>query len=100
MVFIKNNQKQKIEETDKKPVAILNKWNAFKRKLAVRLQERFQLLSSQTKKYTLILFCVLFGGSSLAIIIHSAITKTGTLKITNITKPARVNEDNQATLQS
>ncbi|MEP6466072.1 MAG: hypothetical protein ABJB05_07185, partial [Parafilimonas sp.] len=100
MVFNKNNQKQRNEEADKEPLAILNKWNSFKRKLADGLQQRFQLLSSQTKKYTLILFCILFGGSSLAIIIHSVTTKTDALKIIDITKPARVNEDNQATLQS
>lgn len=99
MLFNKNYKKKRSAVADEKSLAIVTKWKAFKQKLANKLQEKSELLSSQTKKYTLILFCVLFGGSSVAIIVHSVSTKTHVVKIAKISKPVHVNDDRQSTLQ-
>jgi hypothetical protein len=44
-------------------------------------------------------FCVLFGGSSVAIIVHSITTKTNAVKIAKISAPAHVNDNGQSQLQ-
>jgi hypothetical protein len=99
MLFKKNHKKKRLDAEDEEPLAILTRWKAFKQQLADSLQEKYELLSSQTKKFTLILFCVLFGGSSVAIIIHSLTTKAKPVKIASISRPAHANDDSQSTLQ-
>lgn len=99
MLLFKNYKKKRPEETGEKSIALLNKWNALKQKVANSLQKKSELLSSETKKYTLILFCILFGGSSIAIIIYSVTTETKTAKIVSISKPVHANEDGQSMLQ-
>lgn len=99
MLLFKNYKKKRLDETDEKSVEILKKWNEFKQKVANSLQKKSELLSSQTKKYTLILFCVLFGGSSIVIVVHSVTTKANSVKIASISKPAHANEDGESMRQ-
>lgn len=84
---------------DEKPLAIFIKWQAFKQKLAVKLQKKSELLSTQTKKYMLIVFCILFGGRSVAIIINTVTNKVSAVKLAKISKPEHANEDGQSILQ-
>lgn len=100
MLFIKNHKKKGNDIPNENVVAILNKWKAFKQKIADRLQEKSELLSSKAKKHTLILFCLLFGGSSILIIVHSLTTKSKTIKIASISKPAHTNDGGQSMLQT
>ena len=99
MLLFKNYKKKSVDETDEKSVEILKKWNEFKQKVANSLQKKSELLSSQTKKYTLILFCVLFGGSSIAIVVHSVSTKANSVKIASISKPSHANQDGESMRQ-
>lgn len=69
-------------------VEFINKWKASKRRLAIYLQRKSELVSAPVKKFCLLFFCVLFGGSSIAIIIHSATSKEQAVRVTTITKPA------------
>ncbi len=69
---------------------IVSKLKDFKQRTATCLQQKSELLSSQTKKYCLISFCLFFGGSSVAVIIRSATTKQQRIPITKISRPAHV----------
>jgi hypothetical protein len=69
------------------------KWQAFKGRIAYYLQQKSELLSAQAKTFSLIFFCLLFGGSSLAVIIHSATTKEQSISISKISKPAHPIQD-------
>ena len=99
MLLYKRLKKNTTNVSEETTSAIFNKWKIFKQKLAIKLQKKFELLSSQAKKYTLILFCVLFGGSSIVIIVHSIATRTKTIKVASISKPAHANEDGQSIYQ-
>lgn len=88
--FVADNAQQKISD----------KLKAFQQRIATNLQRKSELLSSQTKKYSLIFFCLLFGGSSLAIIIHAATTKGQTVSITKLSKPAHSIQEEKLYLQS
>lgn len=79
---------------------INSKWKAFKTRIAMYLQHKSDLLSAQTKKYSLIFFCLLFGGSSVAIIIHSITIKGQQVSITKISKPAHSIQDEKLYLQA
>jgi hypothetical protein len=74
-------------------------WRAFKKRIAYYLQQKSELLSAQAKKYGLISFCLLFGGSSLAVIIHSVTTKDQSISITKISKPAHSIHDEKSYLK-
>jgi hypothetical protein len=84
---------------DKMQLRISGKWKAFKERIATYLQHKSELLSVQTKRYSLIFFCLLFGGSSIAIVIHSATTEQQTVSITKISKPAHSIQDEKLYLQ-
>ena len=99
MLLYKKIKKNKADVSAETTSAISNRWKTLKQKFAAYLQKRFELLSSQTKKYTLIFFCVLFGGSSIAIIVHSITTKTNAVKIARISRLKHTDEDGQAILQ-
>lgn len=86
MISFKKIKKQRIAEGEMQ-LQISSKWKVFKKKVATYLQKKSELLSEQTKRYILIFFCMLFGGSSVAIIIHSATTKEQPVLITKISKP-------------
>lgn len=78
---------------------ISSKWKSFKERIATYLQRKSEMLSGQTKRYSLIFFCLLFGGSSIAIIIHSATTKGQQVSITKISKPAQSMQNEKIYLQ-
>jgi len=73
---------------DEMQLQISSKWKTAKEKIANYLQRKSESLSARAKKYSLIFFCLLFGGTSIAITIHSATTKAQPVSITNISKPA------------
>jgi hypothetical protein len=98
MFSLKNYQRKRLDVKNKEFFTVLNKWKIFKRKLANKLQEKSELLSTQTKRYSLIFFCVLFGGSSIGIIVHSVHTKVNAVKIALISRPAHTDEDAQSML--
>src|SRR5690242_17907452 len=99
MLFYKRSKKNKANVSVEAISAISNKWKDLKKKIAAHLQKKFELLSKQTKKYALIFFCVLFGGSSVAIIVHSITTKTNAVKVARISAPAHVNDNGQSQAQ-
>jgi hypothetical protein len=74
------------------------KWIANNQKLASFLQQRSESLSAEAKKYCLMFFCFLFGGSSLAVIIYSATGKEQTVSITKISKPAHAPQNQKNNL--
>lgn len=81
-------------------VKINSRWIGFKERLAACLQQRSELVSTQTKKYGLLLFALLFGGSSIAIIIHSVTTEEPTVVITKILRPLHSIQDEKSYLQA
>lgn len=97
MLFNKN-YKSNSGVISENSLAILNKWKGVKQKIAAALQKKSEVLSAQTKRYALIIFCILFGGSSIAIIAYSVTTKTSSIKIAKISTPVHPGKQ-QATLQ-
>ncbi len=97
LLFKKIRNKNRV--ADEMQLQISSKWKAFKERIATYLQRKSELLSAQTKKYTLIFFCLLFGGSSIAIIIHSATTEQQKISIIKISKPAHSIQDEKLFLQ-
>jgi len=79
---------------------IIRQWKALKKRVANYLQRESELLSVKAKKYSLIFFCLLFGGSSTAVIIHSAKTKTQPISITKISKPEYSIQDEKNFLET
>ncbi len=69
--------------------AMSNKWKIMKERTALYLQRKSELLSKQAKRYMLILFCSLFSGSSIGIIIHASTTKEQKILITKISRSAQ-----------
>jgi hypothetical protein len=100
MLLLKRNKKNKNSAAKEMPIEIINRWRAAKRRLATYLQQRSELMSMSLKKFSLIFFCVLFGGSSIAIVIHSATTKEQSVSVTTISKPARAGHDEITSLKS
>jgi hypothetical protein len=86
MSLFKKNTKHTSSAGNEIPVEIINKWKALKRGLATYLQRKSDILSMQVKGFILVLFCILFGGSSVAIIIHSATTKQEIISAVKIPK--------------
>lgn len=88
-----NKIKNRSAVTNDAQIKICCRWEAFKGRIANYLQQKSDLLSVQTKKYSLGFFCLLFGGSSIAVIIHSLTTKEQSIAITKISKPAHSIQD-------
>lgn len=72
---------------------VTDKLKDFKRRIANCLQQKSQALSAQTKKYCLVIFCLLFGGSSIAVIVRSATPEGQKISITKIARPEHVIQD-------
>jgi len=100
MLLFKKNIKHKSSGTKEVPIAIINKWKSLKRRLAVYLQQKSELLSMPVKQYSLAFFCILFGGTSVAIIIHSATTKQNIISVAKIFKSPHVGKQGFPALQS
>src|ERR1700759_5531228 len=79
---------------------IIRHWKALKEQVANYLQMKSELLSMQAKKYSLIFFCFLFGGTSISVIIHSATAKTQPTSITKISKPEHSIQEEKNYLQT
>lgn len=99
MLSFKKIRKETVA-ADEMQIQINSKWKAFKERIATYLQRKSELLTAQTKKYSLIFFCLLFGGSSIAIIIHSATAEQQKISITKISKPAHSMQDEKLYLQA
>src|ERR1700754_4985756 len=99
MSLFRKNIKYKHSAAKEAPIEIIQKWKALKHRLATYLQQKSELLSMPVKKYSLIFFCILFGGGSVSIIIHSATTKTKALSVAKISKPEHATPDETTTLQ-
>ena len=100
MLLFKKNIKHRSSAIDEVPVDIINKWKTLKRRLAVYLQRKSELLSMPAKKYSLAFFCILFGGTSIAIIIHSATTRQEIISVARISKSADVGKREFPALRS
>ena len=100
MLLFKKNIKPKSSVAKEAPIEIINKWKALKRKLAIHLQQKSELLSIPAKKYSLAFFFILFGGSSIAIIIHSATTRQEIISVARISKSADVGKREFPALRS
>lgn len=100
MLLFKKIRKRNLVANDDAQQKISNKLKEFQQRIATNLQHKSELLSSQTKKYSLIFFCLLFGGSSIAIIIHAATTKEQTVSIARLSKPANSMQDEKLYLQA
>lgn len=87
MLLIRKIMKDKNLPAKEATAEIIKKWKRSKQRLAAYLQQKSELMSAAVKKFCLIFFCVLFGGSSIAIIIHSATSKEQAIQVTTITKP-------------
>jgi hypothetical protein len=100
MLLFKKNIKHKSSTTNEVPVDIINKWKTLKRRLAVYLQQKSELLSMPVKKYSLAFFFILFGGSSIAIIIHSTTTKQDIISVAKISKSPHLGKQKFPALRS
>jgi len=88
-----------VENTKNKAVALqqLNaKWQMVKQGLASYLQYKTECLSIRSKRYWLAFFCILFGGSSIAVVIHALMVKNEPVHIAKISKPLQVGADKEA----
>lgn len=92
MFLFNQNTKNKQSLDNNSVLKILSKWKTLNRKFALYLQHKSDLLSMQAKKYALIFFCLLFGGSSIAIIIHSALSQETRFKPTKIAVSQHINQ--------
>ena len=98
MLLFKKIKRKCIPASDTK-MKISLQCKALKVRIANYLQHKSELLSVQMKKYGLLFFCLLFGGSSVAVIIHSVTSETQAVSITNIAKPAHSIQDEKDYLQ-
>ncbi|CAN5397322.1 hypothetical protein BH10BAC2_BH10BAC2_46510 [soil metagenome] len=73
---------------------IINRWMQTKQKWSLYLQAKTEHFSVQSKKTTLIAFCILFGGLSMYLIINSFTdkNKNNLFSIHPITMPAYTNQ--------
>src|SRR5690349_20274380 len=99
MLLLKKIKNKNVATSDPR-LKIIRQWKALKEKVANYLQRKSELLSVQAKKYGLIFFCFLFGGSSVAVIIHSAKTKKQSVSITKISRPEHSIQDEKNYLQT
>lgn len=99
MLLFKRNTKIRGAVATGVPNAFINKMKALKQRIAAYLQTKSELLSAKAKKYVLIFFCLLFGGSSLAIIIHASLTKEKTISVLKISKPSHATQDVESLLK-
>jgi hypothetical protein len=99
MLLFKRIGNKKVSVPKETPNKLFVKWNSLKQKIAMCLQKKSQTLSVRTKKFSLIFFCLLFGGSSIAIIIHSTITNEKPASIAKISKPLHATEDSETFLR-
>jgi len=88
MFFIK----QKKNNAADAPIiqAIADKWIACKKRVALFLQVKYEKLSDGRKKLCLIFFCLLFGGSSVLVLIDALKRddkKIGIIKISKTIMP-------------
>lgn len=81
-------------------VIIANNWKVLKANVALFLQQKSETLSVQTKRYILIFFCLLFGGGSVAIVIHSSIGKQQKISLIAISKPIYSTQTGDSYLKS
>lgn len=95
MFLFKKIQERKVAK-DAIQSPISGKWKTLKERFATYLQQKSEILSIQTKRYALIFFCLLFGGSSVAVIVHSSTAKEQAASITKISNPVHSiqNENN------
>jgi hypothetical protein len=99
MLPLRKNMKNKNSVAKEMPIEIINKWRAAKRRFATYLQQKSELMSDSLKKFSLIFFCSLFSSISIAIIIHSAITKEQAVSVGAISKPAPAGSDEMTSLK-
>jgi hypothetical protein len=93
MILFKKIRSKRTPGTGDIWLKVNSKWIANKQKIASFLQQRSESMSAESKKYCLILFCLVFGGSSLAVIVYSATSKEQIVSITKISKPAHAPEN-------
>jgi hypothetical protein len=99
MLLFKKIRSKSVATSDAQ-LKIIRQWKALKERVANYLQRKSELLSVQAKKYSLIFFCFLFGGSSVAVIIHSATAETQPVSITKISKPQHSIQDEKKFLET
>lgn len=99
MLLFKKIRKRNLV-ADEAQQKISDKLKEFQQRIATKLQRKSESLSSQIKKTSLIFFCLLFGGSSIAIIIHAATTKEQTVSIAKLSKPAHSLQEEKLYLQA
>lgn len=99
LLFKKTGRNKKLGDQEMRS-AIIARWKAYKQKIAAYLQQKSEMFSIQTKKFSLIFFCVLFGGSSVAIIIHSTTTKQRPFSITKLSRTAHSIQEEKLYLQA
>ena len=98
-MLFKKYVSRKSSINDNAIVEVLKKWNIAKRKLAIFLQRKSELLSPSAKRYSLIFFCALFGGSSIAIIIRSVTSEEKTVRVTNISTSGHTRQEEITSLE-
>lgn len=76
-------------------VKLRQQWRNIKVRMALQLQQQSELLPVNTRKYLLLLFCVLFGGSSVMIILKSTASKTNAVSIKRIGKATQIERANE-----
>ncbi|HEX5152869.1 MAG TPA: hypothetical protein VFW07_15565 [Parafilimonas sp.] len=90
MFFIKHKNENKLMPTASALQAIASRWVRCKKRIAAFLQVRFEQLSSRKKNVCLLIFCLLFGGSSALLVVNALNSKTkraGTISIAESVKP-------------
>jgi hypothetical protein len=75
---------------------LITKWQSVKQKIAGYLQHKTECLSMQSKRCGLVFFCVVFGGSSVALIIHAVTFKNEPVHIATIAKGSGAGHTNEA----
>ena len=87
MLLLKKHAKSKCGDIPEFPNRIISKWVRTKKRIAFYLQQKSELLSMRAKKLSLSLFCFLFGGISLYIIIQSAAVDQKVMPVQRISRP-------------
>jgi hypothetical protein len=99
MLLFKRVGNKKVSLPEETIVTFLTKVNLRKQKVAAYLQKKSEMLSTRAKKISLIFFCLLFGGSSIAIIIHSTVASKDPVSIAKVSKPIHATEDGETLLR-
>ena len=89
MFLSKNYVKSKSGDVPEFPSQIISKWDRTKKRIAFYLQQKSELLSMRAKKLSLSLFCFLFGGLSLYIIIQSVAVEQKPMPVQRISRPVQ-----------